>query len=170
MHCLCPLIKMLRWLPLLALLISTTHASPNIIFVLVDDVGWADFGYNTNKPSATAIPTPNLDRLAGQGVKLKSHYVHSSCTPSRASLMTGRYASNVGLPYALVPGSVGGIPDSMATIPQLIRKAGYSAHMVGKWHIGDAQWKQSPVGKGFESHVGSLLWGLDSYSKQIWFQ
>ena len=170
MHCLCPLLsKMLRWLPLLALLISTTHASPNIIFVLVDDVGWADFGYNTNKPPATAIPTPNLDRLAGQGVKLKSHYVHSSCTPSRASLMTGRYASNVGLPYALVPGSVGGIPDSMATIPQLIRRAGYSAHMVGKWHIGDAQWKQSPVGKGFESHVGSLLWGLDSYSKQIWF-
>ena len=83
--------------------------------------------------------------------------------------MTGRYASNVGLPYALVPGSVGGIPDSLATIPQLIRRAGYSAHMVGKWHIGDAQWKQSPVGKGFESHVGSLLWGLDSYSKQIWF-
>ena len=62
--------------------------APNVVFVLMDDVGWADFGYNVK--GNRAIVTPNLDRLAGQGLRLGSHYVQSSCTPSRASLMTGR--------------------------------------------------------------------------------
>ena len=142
------------------------HDPPNIVFVLFDDVGWADFNYNVGGESA--IPTPNLDRLASQGLKLKSHYVHSSCTPSRASLMTGRYSPNTGLPCAMFPGSVAGLPDEMATMPQLLRRAGYSAHMVGKWHIGHAQWKQGPVGRGFESHTGSFMWNLESYSKLMW--
>ena len=78
----------------LLLLPLSNSAPPNIVFVLFDDVGWADLGYNV--VGRSAIPTPNLDALAGAGLKLKSHYVHSSCTPSRAALMTGRYASNTG--------------------------------------------------------------------------
>ena len=139
---------------------------PHIIFVLLDDVGWADFNYNVGGESA--IPTPNLDRLAGQGLKLKSHYVHSSCTPSRAALLTGRYSANTGLPCAMFPGSVAGLPEDMATMPQLLRSSGYSAHMVGKWHIGHSQWKQGPVGRGFQSHTGSFMWNLESYTKLLW--
>ena len=120
-------------------LISLVTSAPNIIFILFDDVGWADFNYNVESSS---IPTPNLDSLANGGLKLKNHYVHSSCTPSRAALLTGRYASNTGLPCAMFPGSVAGLPDSMPTMPQLLRKSGYHAHMVGKWHIGHSQWKQ----------------------------
>jgi len=145
---------------------SAAPGGPNIVFILIDDVGWADFNYNIGGKSA--IPTPNIDRLAGEGLKLKSHYVQSTCTPSRASLMTGRYAVNTGLPFATFPGSVAGLPDDMATMPQLIRQAGYSAHMVGKWHLGHAQWKQSPVGRGFESHTGSFMWDLESYTKLMW--
>merc|ERR1712215_603714 len=145
---------------------SSDFSKPNIIYILVDDVGWADFNYNIDGQSP--IPTPNIDKLAGEGLKLKSHYVHSTCTPSRAALMTGRYASNTGLPFAMFPGSVAGLPDDMATMPQLLRHAGYSAHMVGKWHIGHAQWKQTPVGRGFESHTGSFMWDLESYSKLMW--
>ena len=121
-----------------------------------------------HKDGQSLIPTPNLDQLASQGLKLKNHYVHSSCTPSRASLMTGRYSFNVGLPCAMAPGSVAGLPDDVPTMPQKLRDAGYSAHMLGKWHVGHSQWKQTPVGKGFESHVGSFMWNLESYSKLMW--
>ena len=82
--------------------------------------------------------------------------------------MTGRYAYNTGLPFAMFPGSVAGLPADMATLPQLLRQAGYSAHMVGKWHIGHSQWSQTPVGRGFQSHVGGFKWDLESYTKQMW--
>ena len=65
----------------------STQPAPNIIFILVDDVGWADFNYTTAQE--TAIPTPNIDRLARSGLILTHHYVHPTCTPSRAALMTG---------------------------------------------------------------------------------
>ena len=146
--------------------VDTATVSPNIVFILLDDVGWADFNYNIGGKSS--IPTPNIDRLAEEGLKLKSHYVQPTCTPSRASLMTGRYAVNTGLTFAMFPGSVAGLPDEMATMPQLLRQAGYSAHMVGKWHLGHAQWKQTPVGRGFESHTGSFMFGLESYTKLMW--
>ena len=79
-----------------------------------------------------------------------------------------RYAHKTGLPFAMFPGSVAGLPPDMATMPQLLRQAGYSAHMVGKWHIGHAQRAQTPVGRGFESHVGSFMWDLESYTKMMW--
>jgi arylsulfatase A-like enzyme len=61
-----------------------------------------------------------------------------------------------------------GLPESMVTMPQLLRQSGYNAHMIGKWHIGHSQWKQGPVGRGFETHVGSLMWNLESYTKLLW--
>ena len=71
---------------------------PNIIFIMVDDVGWEDFDYNT--PGSSAIPTPNIFYR----IKLKTHYVHPTCTPSRVAFMTGRYSANTGLPFAMYPG------------------------------------------------------------------
>ena len=65
-------------------------------------------------------------------------------------------------------GSVAGLPPDMPTMPQLLRKAGYSAHMVGKWHLGHSQPKQGPIGRGFESHTGSHMWDLESYTKLMW--
>jgi len=139
---------------------------PNIIFVLVDDVGWADFNYSTG--GVGSIPTPNIDSLSSKGVRFSSHYVHPTCTPSRAALMTGRYAHKTGLPFAMFPGNVAGLPADMPTMPQMMRQVGYSAHMVGKWHLGHSQWAQTPVGRGFQSHVGSFMWDLESYTKQMW--
>jgi len=129
---------------------------PNIIFIMVDDVGWADFNYNIETDSP--IPTPNIDRLAREGLRLSQHYVHPTCTPTRAALMTGRYSANTGLLFAMYPGSVAGLPADMATMPQLLRQAGYSAHMVGKWHLGHSQPKQGPIGRGFQSHTGSHMY------------
>ena len=79
-----------------------------------------------------------------------------------------RYAHKTGLPFAMFPGSVAGIPPEVETMPELLRKAGYSAHMVGKWHLGFSQWSQIPVGRGFQSHVGGFMWDLESYTKNLW--
>merc|ERR1712106_552859 len=68
----------------------------------------------------------------------------------------------------MYPGSVAGLPTDMPTLPQLVRRAGYSAHMVGKWHLGHSQPKQGPIGRGFESHTGSVMWDLESYTKLMW--
>jgi len=139
---------------------------PNIILVLVDDVGWADFNYNTEAESP--IPTPNIDQMAKSGIRFSQHYVHPTCTPTRAALLTGRYSANTGLPFAMYPGSVAGLPAEMATMPQLLREAGYAAHMVGKWHLGHSQPKQSPIGRGFQTHTGTHMWDIESFTKLLW--
>ena len=166
------IISCLLLIPLLTQLhtcddISPSSPAPNIIFILVDDVGWADFNYTTPHQT-TAIPTPNIDRLARAGLILNNHYVHPTCTPSRAALMTGRYSANTGLTFAMYPGSVAGLDPDMVTMPQVLRQAGYQAHMVGKWHLGHSQPKQGPVGRGFQSHIGSYMWDLESYTKLMW--
>uniref|UniRef100_A0A7S3PML2 Sulfatase N-terminal domain-containing protein n=1 Tax=Aplanochytrium stocchinoi TaxID=215587 RepID=A0A7S3PML2_9STRA len=128
--------------------------------------GWADISLD-ERPGK--IPTPEISRLCHMGKSIDSYYTQSTCTPSRASLMTGRYATNTGLNFAMFPGAVNGLPDDMMTLPRLLRREkGYEAHAVGKWHLGNAQWKQTPVGKGFQTHVGSLLWSMEYRTKQIW--
>lgn len=125
----------------------------------------SDLRYNNE---LSPIPTANIDALAGDGIQLKQHYMHSLCTPSRASLMTGRYHINTGLTYVLAPATPAGLPDDIPTLPQILReKADYRTAMVGKWHLGHAQHKQTPVGKGFESFTGIYMWDTDSWTKQM---
>jgi arylsulfatase I/J len=83
--------------------------------------------------------------------------------------MTGRYSANTGLTWALVPGTPAGLPDDIPVLPETLRQLGYRTAMAGKWHLGHAQMKQTPVGKGFERHVGSYMWDLNSYTKQNYF-
>lgn len=94
--------------------------------------------------------------------------MHSLCTPSRAALMTGRYHINTGLTYVLAPATPAGLPDDIPTLPQVLKeKANYRTAMVGKWHLGHAQHKQTPVGKGFETFTGIYMWDTDSWTKQM---
>ena len=76
------------FLTLLMILARAGAEKPNIVMVLLDDVGWADFNYTSG--GRGSIPTPNIDRLSDSGLRLGQHYVHTTCTPSRAALMTGR--------------------------------------------------------------------------------
>jgi len=142
-----------------------SSSPPHIVFILADDLGWGDVGFTQSNSS---IPTPRLDKLSREGIILSQHHVPSTCTPSRASLMSGRYPANVGLAFAMLPGSLAGLPLDMPTLPQLLRKKGYSAHMVGKWHLGMSTWEQTPVGRGFQTHVGSYLWSMSYDSKGLW--
>jgi arylsulfatase A-like enzyme len=96
---------------------------PNIIFVMSDDVGFADVSFTERIfESKNSIRTPNLDKLSRRGTIFAQHYSHSTCTPSRASFLTGRYAGNTGLNFAMLPGSVAGIPKGMATLPNILRR------------------------------------------------
>lgn len=123
---------------------------PNIIHIIADDVGYDDIGPFGCKD----IPTPNLDRMARQGMKFTSFYSPSPvCTPSRAAILTGCYAPRVGLPNVLFPYSQIGIHDDEVTIAELLKTRGYATALVGKWHLGH-QPQFLPTRHGFDFFFG----------------
>jgi len=151
------------------------QAQPHIILIVLDDVGFADLTYQQANidpefQQMHPIPTPNIDEISQQGIRFSQYYTSPTCTPARAALLTGRYAANTGLNLAMIPGSVVGLPPSLPTMPELLSTRGYECHMVGKWHLGHSRWSQTPVGRGFKSHVGSFMWDLDSYTKHMYVE
>ncbi|HTN38194.1 MAG TPA: sulfatase-like hydrolase/transferase [Arachidicoccus sp.] len=126
---------------------------PNIIFVLTDDMGYSDLSCYGNP----VIMTPFLDSVASRGVRSTNFVVSSpSCTPSRASFLTGRYASRYDLPDPIGPGSPRGLHDREVTIAEMLKTVGYHTAMVGKWHLGDKHAYNYPTAQGFDSYYGML--------------
>ncbi len=126
---------------------------PNILIFLMDDVGWGDFGCYGGGV-AVGAPTPNFDRLAAQGLRLTSCYSEPTCSPSRATLMTGRVPHRHGLHRPPMYGEPGGLAGEI-TLPQLLSDAGYVTQAVGKWHIGENLPSQ-PQNVGFDDFYGFL--------------
>ncbi|MFN7968696.1 MAG: arylsulfatase [Acidimicrobiales bacterium] len=131
----------------------STGRRPNILMVLFDDVGWGDFGCYGGGV-AVGAPTPNIDRLARRGLQLTSCYSEPSCTPSRASFMTGRLPLRHGLLRPPMYGQPGGL-DGEVTLAELLSAAGYVTQGVGKWHIGENVESQ-PQNVGFDDFYGFL--------------
>lgn len=103
------------------------------------------------------IQTPNLDRLAAEGIRFTSGYAAASvCTPSRVGLLTGRYAKRAGLPNNLGPESTGGLPLTEITIAQQLKSQGYKTAAIGKWHIGHSPKEYLPTSRGFDQYLGLL--------------
>jgi arylsulfatase A len=134
---------------LFALVNPVYSAPPNIVVLFVDDLGYADIG----PFGATKQKTPNLDRMAREGMKLTSFYAAPVCSVSRAQLMTGCYGARVSVPGVYGPGSKNGLHPQERTIAEYLKEKGYATQIVGKWHLGD-QPEFLPTKQGFDHYLG----------------
>ncbi len=134
-------------------------AKPNIVVILSDDQGYVDSGCYGGKD----VRTPNIDRLAAEGVRLTDGYVSCPvCSPTRAGIMTGRYQQRFGY-YTNQASNVAGLPLEEITLAQVLRSAGYATGAIGKWHLG-TQPDRHPMSRGFDEFYG-FLGGAHSYIK-----
>ena len=148
---------------------------PHIVFMLVDDWGWADVGYHRNT-SKNDVPTPNIDSLVKEGLQLDQHYVYNWCSPSRSAFLSGRLPIHVNdeakVSYATynpkdpVSGFMG-IPRKMTVISAKMKEAGYTTHQVGKWHVGFATPDHTPKGRGFDTSFGYFNAANDYFNETI---
>lgn len=128
---------------------------PNIVFIMADDLGWGDVGFHGG-----SAPTPNLDRLAAEGLELTRHYVAPVCSPTRSALMTGRSWSRFDVTS---PQNERALPWATVTLPKALKSAGYQTWITGKWHLGSKpEW--GPRQFGFDRSFGSLAGGVSPYS------
>lgn len=149
----------------ISLIVSTTHAigksgseKPNLILIVADDLGYADLGFQGSKQ----IPTPNIDRLAKEGIIFSNGYVSSSvCSPSRAGLITGKHQASFGFNDNLSPAQPGfdpnyvGLPLTETTLADKLRSLGYVNGLIGKWHLGEKP-HFHPLKRGFDEFWGFL--------------
>src|SRR6476620_7096542 len=145
-----------------------TASAPNILFIVVDDCGYADLGCT----GQTDYATPALDRLAAEGVRFTQAYANASlCTNTRVALMTGRYQYR--LPVGLVEPlrwtdrdkPEMGLPPGFPTLPWLLRDAGYDTALIGKWHLGYLP-KYGPLKSGYDEFFG-VMGGFTGYYTHI---
>ena len=131
-------------------------APPNVVVILADDLGYGDIGAN----GGTIIQTPHIDALARDGVRLTDGYVSAAvCSPSRAGLYTGRYQERLGFEFNVAQRDDRiGLPTDQRTIADMMKAAGYSTGLVGKWHQGK-QKEYHPLSRGFDEYYGMLAGG-----------
>ncbi|XP_064252050.1 arylsulfatase G isoform X1 [Passer domesticus] len=123
---------------------------PNFIVILADDMGWGDLGANW----AETKETPHLDQLAAEGTRFVDfHSAASTCSPSRASLLTGRLGVRNGVTHNFAISSLGGLPLNETTLAEVLREAGYSTGAIGKWHLGH-HGHHHPNSRGFDYYFG----------------
>jgi arylsulfatase A-like enzyme len=165
---------------------SQNEERPNIVFILADDMGWNQPGFNGGNPELT----PNIDRLASEGMRLNEFYTHSVCAPTRAAFLTGRYAfrtwsdwrsedfgkpsylAKLGLKLAYNQQGeptrrIHALDTDERTLAEALQEAGYFTALLGKWHLGEWLPEHLPMGQGFEHQYGHYGWGIDYYTKTI---
>jgi len=141
-------------------LAQKSTSKPNIVFIIADDLGFKDVGYRGSE-----IKTPNIDRLAATGTRLEQFYVQPVCSPTRSSLMTGRYPMRYGLQVGVVrPWAQHGLPLEERTLAQALKEAGYATAICGKWHLGHLNSKYLPTSRGFDHQYGHYNGALDYFT------
>ena len=158
-----------------SVLMVTGETKPHLMFMLVDDWGWANVGYHNT--SNMEIVTPNINALVKEGLELNQHYAYKFCSPSRSSLMSGRLPIHVNdvnadpdvhNPNDKVSGFAG-IPREMTGLAEKLQSAGYATHQVGKWDAGMATPDHTPRGRGFQSSFGYFHHENDYYTEKEGF-
>ena len=135
---------------------------PNIIYILVDDIGHGELGVQGGGASRGA-PTPNLDSMAQEGLMLNGFYSEPSCTPTRVALMTGRHPARTGLTDVIFPGNPAGLSPEEVTVAEVLSEAGYVTAMFGKWHLGEGE-ETWPHNQGFDE----TLFGVYNTAPYAW--
>lgn len=134
--------------------LGAAASKPNFVFIIADDLGWADVAFHGGR-----APTPHLDKLAAEGVELTRHYVAPVCSPTRTGLMTGRCWSRFGV---TTPQNARALPWDTVTLPRALKSLGYETCITGKWHLGSKpEW--GPNHFGFDHSYGSLAGGVGPY-------
>ena len=147
---------------LLTWVIASSSASldvskqPNVLFIVVDDLGWDDVGFRSGE-----IETPNIDTFAREGVVLEQYYVQDVCSPSRATFLTGRYPIHHTITDWIPPGSAYGLPLNETVLAEKFKEVGYSTAASGKWHVGFYKEEMTPTFRGFDSFLGFYGGGED---------
>ena len=136
---------------------SKTTDKPNVIFILVDDLGFGDVGYNGSE-----IATPNLDKMAQSGTVLARNYVYPICSPTRAALMTGRSPLEFGIDAPI--SNEHSLPLDTKIMPEYFSDLGYQTALVGKWHLGIGRKSFFPHNRGFDYFYGFLGGWVDFYT------
>ena len=142
-------VRLFTLLLLLPLALLAAPRPPNFVVIFVDDLGYGDIG----PFGATKQRTPNLDRMAAEGMKLTSFYAAPVCSVSRAQLMTGCYGARISVPGVYFPGAPHGLHPAENTVADLLKPLGYATACVGKWHLGD-QPEFLPTRQGFDRYLG----------------
>jgi len=141
----------------------TSDTPPNVIILLADDLGWADVGYH-----GSDIETPNIDRLAKEGMRLERFSATPICTPTRSALMTGRDPIRLGLAHSvLMAWQHGGVSLDERFMPESFAEAGYDTAMVGKWHLGHTMEQHLPNARGFKHFYGHLNTQVDYFKHEF---
>jgi arylsulfatase len=130
---------------------------PNIIFILTDDIGWGELGWQGGGKHR-GTPSPTLDRMAREGMRFWSAYAEPSCTPTRIAINTGRHPVRTGLLSVLWPGQTEGLSPNEVTIAELLSDTGYHTAMWGKWHLGDEP-EHAPENQGYDYSYYGLFNG-----------
>jgi len=144
-------------------------SKPNIVLIVGDDVGYGDLGaYGGGE--GRGMPTPNLDRLAAEGMTLFSFYAQPSCTPGRAAMVTGRIPNRSGMTTVAFQGQGGGLPAAEWTLASVLKTAGYKTFFTGKWHLGESDYAL-PIAHGFDEMRYCGLYHLNAYTyaDETWF-
>ena len=135
---------------------------PNIILIVSDDFGYGDAGAYGGGVGR-GMPTPNIDRMAAQGMQFYSFYGQPSCTPGRAAMMTGRFPNRSGMTTVAFQGQGGGLPAGEWTLASVLKQAGYQTFFTGKWHLGESDYAL-PNAHGFDEMKYALLYHLNAYT------
>jgi len=145
------------------------QSKPNIILIVSDDTGYGDLGpYGGGE--GRGMPTPNIDRIAAEGMTFFSFYAQPSCTPGRAAIQTGRIPNRSGMTTVAFQGQGGGLPAAEWTLGSVLKTAGYNTFFTGKWHLGEADYAL-PNAQGYDEMRYAGLYHLNAYTyaDPTWF-
>lgn len=148
---------------------SDKGKKPNILLIVSDDTGYGDLGpYGGGV--GRGMPTPNIDRLANEGMQFYSFYAQPSCTPGRAAILTGRIPNRSGMTTVAFQGQGGGLPAAEWTLGSVLKTAGYQTFFTGKWHLGEADYAL-PNAQGYDEMKYCGLYHLNAYTygDPTWF-